>query len=225
MAEILLINPNTSAASLEMMLGVARGAGPGLAIRGVCAETGPSMIVDAAQLAASAAEVVRLGRAAAGVSVIIVAAFGDPGVAELRGLVDVPVIGIGEASVREAAAGGRRFGIATTTPELVAAMGAMVERLGVAASFTGVRLADGDPLSGDPLSLAAHPAAQEQALAAAVAACVERDGAEAVIIGGGPLSDAARALRDRLAVAIIEPVPAAVRLAGVLAGQPGEIDQ
>jgi Asp/Glu/hydantoin racemase len=40
---------------------------------------------------------------------------------------------------------------------------------------------------------------------------VNDHGAETIIVGGGPLAAAARALRDRLAVRMVEPIPAAMR--------------
>ena len=58
--------------------------------------------------------------------------------------------------------------------------------------------------------------ADPQALAAALeAACWEAidAGARAVVIGGGPLGEAAEALSGRLAVPVIAPIPAAMRLA------------
>lgn len=172
------------------------------------------MIVNEHDLNASADEVVRLGLAeASAAAAIIVAAFGDPGLRRLRDLASVPVVGIGEASFAAASRGGRRFGIATTTAGLVNAIEAMIEQRSSGALFTGVRVAEGDPLV-----LAADPAAQEHALAQAVRDCVAMDGAEAVVIGGGPLSAAARALRDQFGAEIIEPVPEAVRLASRLAG-------
>ncbi len=205
---ILLINPNTSVASLEMMLAVARPLLPvDFAIRGVCVAAGVPMITTEDALTSAAAEVAAVGVAEAdGVDAIVVAAFGDPGVALLRTFVSFPVIGIGEAAIREAGSDGRRFGIATTTPGLVGAMEHMVGRLSFAAQLTGVRVPDGDPLA-----LAADPPSQQAALAEAATACIEQDGAAAVIIGGGPLSEAARALRGRFAAELIEPVPAAIR--------------
>ncbi len=214
MPTILLINPNASARALDMMLAAARRSGPeDLDLQGVCATGGPSMIVTGDDLARAAPEVVRLGRAAgAGTAAIIVAAFGDPGLDDLRAATHIPVIGIGEASMREAAQGQRRFGIATTTPGLVKAIEAKVVSLGLGAWFTGVRLPPGDPLV-----LAATPDRQEQGLAACVDACLTQDGAARVIIGGGPLSESARALHARFGPAIIEPVPAAMRqVLGVL---------
>jgi allantoin racemase len=215
MTTILLINPNTSARSLEMMSRIAAPMLPaGVVLRGVSAAAGVAMIVNEADLVASAQEVVRLGiECQREVAAIVVAAFGDPGVAALRAAVRVPVVGIGAASFAEAAASGRRFGIATTTPGLVGPIEALVERLSFGAHFTGVRVPDGDPLL-----LAADASRQEEALAQLVRDCIEIDGAEAVIIGGGPLSMAASALRRRFATDIVEPVPAAIRYAARLLG-------
>ena len=208
-ASIVLINPNTSSRSTAMMLAVARPLLPaGMALRGVGAVRGPGMILDEAALAESAAEVVRIGMAEhQGSDAVIVSAFGDPGAQELRTLLPVPVVGIGEAAIREAAFGGRRFGIATTTPGLVRCIEAGVRLLGLDVGFTGVRT----PANRDPLALAANPADQYDELAQAATRCVELDGAEAVVIGGGPLSDTAARLRRRLQITIVEPVPAAMR--------------
>jgi len=190
------------------MLAVARPLLPeGVTLRGLAASAGAPMIVDEAALTAAAAEVVRIGTAEAGnADAIVVAAFGDPGVAALRAALAIPVVGIGEAAMREAAAAGRRFGIATTTPLLVRSIEVCVRGLGLSGRFTGVRVPPGDPLT-----FAADPGRQEAALAAAATACIEVDGAEAIIIGGGPLSDTAVRLRRRFGDAIVEPVPAAMR--------------
>ena len=50
-------------------------------------------------------------------------------------------------------------------------------------------------------------------MARAATECFDLDGAAAVIIGGGPLSGAARTLREQFGRGIVEPVPAAVRRA------------
>ncbi|RYC30318.1 aspartate/glutamate racemase family protein [Lichenibacterium minor] len=208
MVDILLINPNTSIRTTETMLVAARAASlPGSTIRGATAARGAGMILDEAALAVAAEEVFRVGRdESAGYDAVIVSAFGDPGVVRLRALLSIPVIGIGEAGLREAAAGSRRFGIATTTPGLVARMQASVHALGLDAGFTGLRVC-----AGSPTAHAADPAGQYAALARAVEDCMVHDGAERVVIGGGPLSASAARLRHRFAAAIVEPVPAAVR--------------
>ncbi|MFE0753682.1 aspartate/glutamate racemase family protein [Inquilinus sp. NPDC058860] len=204
---ILLINPNTSHATTAMMVALAQAeAGDRMAVEGTTAASGVPMILDEAALAASADQVVAIGTRAAGAAGMIVAAFGDPGLDTLRGSVTVPVVGLCEAGMLEAAAGGRRFGVATTTPGLAAAIDAKARALGLGPLYTGIRLTPGDPAA-----LVADPQRLEQALADAVVLAIERDGAEAVVIGGGPLGRAAGALERRFAVPVIGPVPAAVR--------------
>ena len=205
---ILLINPNSSTATTAMMLDMAReAAGPALRIAAATAARAPAMITDAASLDAAAAEVVEIGvRDGAGCAGIIVAAFGDPGAAELRRLVGAPVIGIGAAAMVEAAGSGRRFAVATTTSALAGRIGDMAAQLGLAAQYAGSWVTPGDPVA-----LTGDPALLEAALAEAVWGCIREGGAEAVIIGGGPLSRAAAALQGRFAVPIVAPVAAAVR--------------
>jgi len=209
MQDILLINPNTSKATTAMMVDIARAEAPqGFVVRGASAERGVPMILTAAQLEDSTAGVVENARKHGGTANgIVISAFGDPGIDALREIVDVPVVGICEASILEAARGGRRFGIATVTPDLVGPIEANVQALGVRAQYTGIRLT-----SGDPLALAAHPQRLLEALAGAVAECIELDHAEAVVIGGGPLGQAAQGLGKRFSVPVIAPIPAAMRL-------------
>jgi allantoin racemase len=137
---------------------------------------------------------------------IIIGAFGDPGLAALREQVNIPVVGIAEASMLEAAEGGRRFGVATTTPALVEVIAARARTLGLAELYCGIRLTPGEALA-----LVADPAALIEALAEAVRQSIAQDGAEAVIIGGGPLGLAAIVLAPRFATPIIAPIPAAMQ--------------
>jgi Asp/Glu/hydantoin racemase len=110
MRTILLLNPNTSARSLRMMMQIAASElPPGVAIRGISAAFGVKMIVNQADLLASARAVARIGaREAPDAAAIVVSAFGDPGVETLWRAVHVPVVGIGTASIAEA---GRADGV------------------------------------------------------------------------------------------------------------------
>jgi allantoin racemase len=255
MTRILLINPNTSQATTELMVAIAQSAvsdyvgaddarsdhvgsddvssdqvgshhaGSGhvgsnhaeagcTRVIGATARHGAAMIVDAATLAAAAEEVVELGlRFGRDVSGIIVSAFGDPGLVCLRRKVAVPVVGIAEAAMREAAGNARRFGIATVTPDLVGPIDDRAAALGLGHLYTGIRLT-----SGDPAALAADPDRLVRALADAVRRCIRDDKAEAVVIGGGPLGDAATVLASCFAVPVIAPIPAAVRRLMALLG-------
>ncbi|MBC9712904.1 hypothetical protein H9Y04_10015 [Streptomyces sp. TRM66268-LWL] len=208
-----------------MMAAVVREELGGFAVRAVTAVRGPGMIVSADELRAAAEEVVAaaLRTGIEGVAAFVVGAFGDPGVEELRAVlsgaeagprsvqpgaepvpVPVLVVGIGEAALLEAA--DTAFGVVTTTPELVEATAARVEALGLTDRCTGIRCTEGDPHE-----LAGMPDVQRERLAAAVELCARRDGARQVVIGGGPLTEAAALLDGRCAVPLIVPVAAACR--------------
>ncbi|VVE40675.1 aspartate/glutamate racemase family protein [Pandoraea fibrosis] len=213
MTHILLINPNTSTATTQMMVDIARtylasvmSSPP--TIVGATVTRGAPMIVDEQDLvvAAEAVNEPQIVALAAQADGVIVGAFGDPGIETLRARLEVPVVGIGASSVREAAAGGRRFGIATTTPMLANSIASNVHKLGFGATFTGSRFT-----SGDPLALGGVPSQLESRLARAVDACIQQDGACAVVIGGGPLGEAAQALGEQFSIPVIGPVPAACR--------------
>jgi allantoin racemase len=208
---ILLLNPNSNSATTAMMEAFVRGRlqGTGYGVVSVTATVGPRMIVEPSALTAAGPEVLARARAAVDehTVAIIVAAIGDPGVTQVRAEFAIPVVGIGEASVRAASANGRLFGMATSTEALAASLVALVEEHAGIERFTGLRLTESDALT-----LAADPARQLAELGDAVRRCQQLDAAEAVIIGGGPLSDSARALAALAGVTIVEPIPAAVEL-------------
>jgi Asp/Glu/hydantoin racemase len=215
---LLLINPNSSVATTDMMVAIAQDtAGEAYRVAGATATRSPPMIVEPRALAASAAEVIEIALAEQdGCAGVIVSAFGDPGLDEIRTRAEKPAVGICESSMREAADGGRRFGVATTTPDLLPSIDARAREIGLGGSYTGTRLTDGDPHA-----LVAEPERLRAALAKAIEACVERDGAQAVIIGGGPLARSAAELQPMFPVPIIAPIPAAVRrLIGLIAARP-----
>jgi len=206
---LLLINPNSSEATTTMMVAIAQDvAGSEFRVVGATAARSPPMIVEPVALAASAVEVLEIAlahrdRCDDG---LIVAAFGDPGLVEIRKRLPVPATGIAEAAMREAAQDGHRFGIATTTAALAAQIEARVAELGFREQFAGTRFT-----AGDPYDLVADPARLRAALTKVVALCIRHDGADAVIIGGGPLGQAALELQSLFSVPIIAPIPAAVR--------------
>jgi allantoin racemase len=206
---VLLVNPNTNGATTRAMVEIALSSGTGLDFVGRTAPFGAPMITEPEALATGARAVSAvLDETLAQretVEGIIIAAFGDPGLDDARQRLTVPVCGIGEASFFEAAAGGRRFAVATTTPALEGAIAARVASAGLAAQFAGTTFTDADPV---------YAVAEETRLVELLRAAVDKavlSGAQAVIIGGGPLARAAAQLRRTCAVPIIEPVPAAAR--------------
>ncbi len=208
MKRIVLVNPNTNAATTALMVAIAREhLAPDFQLEGATAAIGAPLIVDEGQLRVAAEAVAGMAPNLAGRSDgVIVSAFGDPGVEALRRLLSVPVAGIAECAMREAAAGGRRFAIVTTTPALAPAIASRAERHGLGRQLASIRIAEGplDALMADSVRLVA-------ALERAAHLAIAEDGAEAIIIGGGPLAAAAKELRNRLSAPVVEPIPAAVR--------------
>ncbi len=205
----LLVNPNTSQATTAAMVGIAREAMPEAQIDGISAPFGVPLITGPTELAIAHDAVLALmaARPPFGYHGLIVAAFGDPAVPELRRSVAIPVTGIAEAGMAEAAAHGD-FAVVTTTADLVESIAERAMAYGHADRFLGTVLTPGD----------AHQVMADRkglvtALLAACRRAVHDNGAKAIVIGGGPLAVAAREIAGQVGVPVIEPVPAAIRLA------------
>lgn len=193
-----------------MMLGMAERAFADLdvdyAVTALNVSGGPSMLTDPVALTLAAdrtfVQVREFLTRDADFDAIIIAAFGDPAVSELREYTHIPVIGIGEAAIREAARHGA-FSIATTTPELEDSIREHVDALGLARELVSIEIT-----SDGPLDLAGDHARQTGALSEAITRCIA-DGARAVVIGGGPLARSAEDLSATLSMPVINPVRAA----------------
>jgi Asp/Glu/hydantoin racemase len=193
MKPVLLINPNSSTATTDAMVRIARRYLP--QVIGWTNAQAPKMITEPEALARAGEHIANaeLPEAAG----VIVAAFGDPGRDALAQRLAVPVVGIG-AAARDAARG--TFAVATTTPDLEEPIDTLMS---VKSGYLGCFFTEGDPL---------HLAGDANALDAVLRRAVERAaqaGAESVIIGGGPLAEAAARIADACPVPLIQPLPAA----------------
>lgn len=209
MHHFVLLNPNTSTASTHMMLEIARETLAGRAtIEGMTAQVGASVITDPAALAVAATQVERMAETLVGrpVSGVLVAAFGDPGLDATRVRLPILLTGLAEAAIGAASVGGRRFSIVTTTPALDAALKHRVAMSAEQPNFAGIRYTQSGP------SGMQDPERLHDELAQACEQAISQDGANAIIIGGGPLAAAARRLRRTVAAVLIEPIPVAVKL-------------
>jgi Asp/Glu/hydantoin racemase len=210
---VALVNANISSGVTDDMVEIAQQSARGrLEIVGLTAPFGAPLITCEAELDEAARAVLALApeiRADA----VIVSAFGDPAVEALGGALNRPVVGIAEASMRAAARGGRRFAIVTTTPGLARRISERAAQLGLGAFCI-------DPLTtqGDPIALMRSPIDLSRSLRELAVRAVDELGAQAVIVGGGPLGGVARSLRDTLRVPVIEPIPAAVCYIGRVLG-------
>lgn len=213
---IAIVNPNTNATTTRIMVDIAwESAPPSWTLVGVTARRGRSFIVDEIGLQEACEAVEELTGDLDGHDGVILAAFGDPAIAHLRARLSCPVVGIGEASMDAAARYGR-FSVATTTHGLAAAITRMAHRCGHGSALLSVTLTEEDPHV-----LMADSVALERALSKVVNDAAD-GGAHAVIIGGGPLTPAVRALAPGAPVPLIDPIRAAVeRLAEHLGADGG----
>ena len=212
---ILVVNPNTSAETTDVIRAAAEAAAaPGTEVLAVTAPRGPREIASPEQAAAQAPVVVEAIQPYADrVDAAVIAAFSDPGLEEARRAFAFPVVGIGEALLREAAARGR-FALLVPNPANEATYRRMAAGAAASDRMIGIRYLYPLLPPGSSTSEALRAALVAQARAA-----VSEDGAEVVAIGGGPLAGAGAAVEAVVSVPVLESVPAGVRSAERRAGK------
>lgn len=212
--KLLVVNPNTTESVTGLLARRVRAAvGAAAEVEAITARFGAAYIASEASyvvaahaaLDACSAHCDAHGRPNA----IIVGCFGDPGVFALREALALPVIGLAEAAMREAARHGR-FAIVTGG----AAWGPMLMRLARALDLAD-RLAVVEIVAATGAELAADP---ELAIASLADACARAaKGVDAVILGGAALAGMAETiastLTPTLAVPLVDSVDAAARAA------------
>lgn len=202
---ILLLNPNSTRASTDLMGAFAQEAlGPDWTVRLKTNEDAPPIITDVAGAERAAASLLKLFRDGLDpCEGVILSAFLDPGLEDLRAMLDVPVVGIAEAAMQAAGRHGR-FCILSTTPDLNEHLRALAVVYG-----EGDRLVDILRIKGHPYKVMGDPDLLMATLREMLAEATQTLEVDAVIVGGGPLAKAARALRSEASLPIVEPVPAA----------------
>lgn len=216
---LLLVNPNISDSVSDLIRAEARrSAAPGTEVEVATAPFGVAYIetrfeamVGAYAAAQVAAE--HLGRCDA----VVVAAFGDPGLAALREVLPVPVTGMTEAALASAHLLGHRISIIAISQRIQAWYREVVESYGFGSRLASIRALD-RPIS----AIGGVQEEHAQALKALAERAVAEDGAEVIILAGAPLAGLARSLHGRLPVPVVDGVSSAVRHAETLVAlQPG----
>ena len=217
--KLLLANPNTSRAVTDRIAAAARAAASaGTTIQAVTAAVGVPYIATRAEAVIGARAVLELfaehaggAKHASGADAAVVAAFGDPGLAAARELLDIPVVGMAEAAMLTACMLGRRFAIVTFAPALGPWYREIVDYNGLGARCSGVHCLD------EAFADVAHVAEEKSAQLAALCASAVAAGAEVCILGGAPLAGLAAGIAQQVAVPLVDAVAAAVRQAETLA--------
>ncbi|MFT3804321.1 MAG: aspartate/glutamate racemase family protein [Burkholderiaceae bacterium] len=214
-ATALVVNPNTNRAVTQRLVGqlaqvLGQGGGaraPVIELRAATARFGAAYIASEAGFAIAAHAVLdSFARALQDgpLDAVVVGCFGDPGIQALRELTSVPVIGLAEAAVAEAARHGR-FAIVTGGVAWRPMLRRIVAGLPQADRLDDVRVIaeSGGALADD----------RERALRLLAAACrkAARPGVDAVILGGAGFAGYGDALAAQIGVPVIDSVSAAGR--------------
>ena len=216
MTDILLINPNTTQSITDLVLKTAQGfASPGTKLRAVSGAFGPRYIASRVGYAiAGHAAVDAFANDRGPKDAVVLACFGDPGLAALKEISNVPVVGMADASILQACALGKRFSIVTGGERWKEMLEEFVASQGLSARLASVRTVA--PTGAD---IARNPKAAMALLAKGCTACAREDGADVVILGGAGLAGLAAKLKAKVDVPLLDGVAAAISMAESLARQ------
>jgi len=210
---LLLINPNTSDSVSELIGSEARRAASAdtevsvlTAPFGVAyIETRFEALIGAYAAATLAAE------HHAPHDAIVIAAFGDPGLAGLREALPVPVLGLTESALMSACMLGQRFSIVAISRRITAWYRECVAANGLIDRMASIRHLD-QPLADIGRVQDDHAARLKSLCERAV----DEDGADVIILAGAPLAGLARSIKAELPVPVVDGVSSAVRHAETL---------
>jgi Asp/Glu/hydantoin racemase len=212
--KLLLINPNISDSVSELIRAEAqRSASPGTEVEVLTAPFGVAYIETRFEAMIGAYATAQLAAEHhAKYDAIVVAAFGDPGLAALREVMPVPVTGLTEAALASAHLLGHRVSIIAISQRIQAWYREVVDAYGF-----GSRLASIRALNRPLASIGGVQEEHAQALKALAERAVDEDGAEVIILAGAPLAGLARSLKGQLPVPVVDGVSSAVRHAESIA--------
>jgi allantoin racemase len=153
-------------------------------------------------------------RHAVGYNAVTLGCFGDPGLFELRQIASVPVLGPGISAIHAAGLMVDRFSILAPVETSVPSTLSQAERYGFSKKLASVR----------PLNIPVLTIRHDRELAVRIATevageCVERDGAQAVILGCMSMAFQRidLELKEILGVTVINPLISLVKMAEMLA--------
>jgi allantoin racemase len=203
---LLLINPNMTESMTQIMTDVARQtAGPEVEIVPLTATSGFPYIASLAEAQIAGANVLEtIAAHRHDVDAVIIAAFGDPGLAAARELFDLPIVGMAEAAVMSAAMLGERFSVVTFSPHMAGWYDACIRQTGLGARFTGVRCPKAPPETVDNVAEVLR-----SDLIGLAREATATDGAAVVILGGAPLAGLAPQIADETPGILVDPIAAA----------------
>lgn len=210
--KILIINPNISERITASIDSVARSVvdDPDVSIVTTSAAFGVEYITTWSEnvVGAHAALTAFAEASAAGpFDAVIVASFSDAGSEAIREVAGCPVVGMAQAAMTAAARIGR-FAVVNSAPGLKDLIRERALNAGLGDRLAGIVCAPEGSIR-----LATDFDAGVDVLVRLANEAIDTLGAQVIVLGGAPISDAARAVRARLAVPVVEGISEAVRRA------------
>lgn len=198
---ILAVNSNTDTTVTDRVVATIAATLPDCHVEGVTATFGPRGIGGRADLAISSmATLAAAVERAEGYDAVIVACFSDPGLLALREVLDMPVVGIGEASFLTAVQLGARFSVVTVGARVAPIIDEMVRATGLTSRFAGVEIVDRAALTApDAVAM----------MRDGVEAAMRERGAEVAVLGGAAFAGLAAEVGAEAAIPVVGSVEAA----------------
>lgn len=206
--KILVINPNTTASMTNKIAIAAKAvARPDTQIIATNSQDGPASIEGYLDVATCIPGLLAEVKRHSDVDAIVIACFDDTGLDAVRCLVDVPVIGIGEAAYHAASMISAKFSVITTLSRSVTGLEANLSRYGLGARCARVRATD-IPV----LKLEEGDAATTDKIRHEIQLAITEDKAEAIVLGCAGMADLMAQLTREFGLPVVDGVACAITL-------------
>ena len=214
---LLVLNANSTQAITDIVAAEARRAARAdTEIVAATSTDGPPFIASRADNDAAVAPALATARRHADCDAVLIAASSDPGLAELRAALPVPVVGMTEASAYTACMLGGRFGMLVFGGANLPIYRGVIERYGLAGRLMGVELLELPPLA-DFIAAGGSSSALDPPIIAAAERLIAQ-GADAVLLPSAALAPVARRIQPRLPVPVLDGIACGVKLCEAVAG-------
>ncbi len=213
--KILVINPNTSETNRQILIDtLAPYQEPDTVIDVVNAKRGPEGLESYYHKQIQGAEILPMVKKAEedGYDGIVIACYGDPGIEAAKELVNIPVVGIAEASLLLAPMLCHKFLVLGTADSSVPRIERFIRQLGLNEELGEVRAIN----PGIAWTIVDSLKNREKSKQLIIEACknaLEESNAELIILGCSEMSEHAAAIQKELGIPVIDPVVTAVQLA------------
>lgn len=214
-SHVLVINPNTSQHVTQHLVQQLSMGMPTLQVQGVTAAFGAPYIADEHSYCIAGHAVLQAWASAQdsapvqGYAAVLVGCFGDPGLAGLREVAAIPVLGLAEAAVQAMGEQGfERIAIVTGGEKWQAMLERWSRAHGYDRAPAPVQIVQITTLPATGMQLMQSPEATLQALMQCSTALLQQRGVQAVLLGGAGLAGMGTQVRARTALPVWDCVEA-----------------